>query len=249
MIYSQPLNNTKVKTIIDTTIFPAGELGSCHASTIVEIKPGEFMAAWFAGSHEGANNVGIWMSTFQNNKWDKPFEIAKGYDSLGHQLPCWNPVLFKTKNNLLLLFYKVGMNPREWSGYMISSSDNGNTWTQPKSLPKGFLGPIKDKPIQVQNGNILCPSSIETDNGSWSIHLEITNENLTEWKKVEIKKDDSVGVIQPTILNALMANYRCYAEANRIQFIKLGLTIWVYIGANLKKPLFQILILVLMLQR
>ncbi len=198
--YSQSLNNSKVKTIIDTTIFPAGELGSCHASTIVEIKPGKFMAAWFAGSHEGANNVGIWMSTFQNNKWNKPVEIAKGYDSLGHQLPCWNPVLFKTKNNLLLLFYKVGMNPREWSGYMISSSDNGNTWTQPKSLPKGFLGPIKDKPIQVQNGNILCPSSVETDNGSWSIHLEITNENLTEWKKVEIKKDDSVGVIQPTIL-------------------------------------------------
>ena len=52
----------------------------------------------------------------------------------------------------------------------------------------------------MQNGNILCPSSVETDNGSWSIHLEITNENLTEWKKVEIKKDDSVGVIQPTIL-------------------------------------------------
>ncbi len=200
MAYSQPLNNFRVKVILDTTIFPEGALGSCHASTIVEINPGIFMAAWFAGSHEGANDVGIWISTFQNNKWTEPFEAAKGFDSLGQQLPCWNPVLFKTKDNSILLFYKAGVNPREWHGYVIRSSDNGKDWAQPEALPNGFLGPIKDKPIQLQNGNILCPSSVEKEDGSWTIHLEITNEKLTSWKKDNINKDDSVGVIQPTIL-------------------------------------------------
>ncbi|MEJ2614522.1 MAG: exo-alpha-sialidase [Ignavibacteriaceae bacterium] len=200
MAYSQPLNNSQVKVITDTTIFPAGSLGSCHASTIVELNPGEFMAAWFAGSHEGANDVGIWISTFRNDKWAEPVEAVKGIDSSGHQLPCWNPVLFKTKNNSLLLFYKVGINPREWHGYVIRSSDNGKNWTKPEVLPRGFLGPIKDKPIQLSNGNILCPSSVEKENGSWSIHLEITNDNLSSWENVYINKDDSVGVIQPTIL-------------------------------------------------
>ncbi len=200
VVYAQPLNNSKVKLILDTTIFPAGRLGSCHASTVVELNPGIFMSAWFAGSHEGANDVGIWISTFRNKKWSEPLEVAKGVDSLGGQLPCWNPVLFKTNNNSLLLFYKVGINPREWHGYVIRSADNGNNWTQPETLPPGFLGPIKDKPIQLQNGNILSPSSVEKEDGSWSIHLEITNENLSFWKKVEISKDDSVGVIQPTIL-------------------------------------------------
>lgn len=200
MTYSQPLNNSKVKVILDTTIFPAGKLGSCHASTIVEINPGVFIAAWFAGSHEGANDVGIWLSTFKNNKWTEPLEVAKGIDSLGRQLPCWNPVLFKTTNNTLLLFYKIGINPREWHGFVIQSNDSGNSWAQPDALPDGFLGPIKDKPIQLPDGNILCPSSVEKNNGSWSIHLEITNENLSSWKKVHINKDDSVGVIQPTIL-------------------------------------------------
>ena len=200
MAYSQPLSNSQIKVITDTTIFPAGALGSCHASTIVELNPGIFMAAWFAGSHEGANDVGIWISTFRNDKWTEPVEAAKGMDSLGHRLPCWNPVLFKTKNNSLFLFYKVGINPREWEGYVIKSSDNGKNWTQPEALPHGFLGPIKAKPIQLPNGNILCPSSVEKENGSWSIHLEITKENLSSWKKVKINKDDSVGVIQPTIL-------------------------------------------------
>jgi alpha-L-fucosidase len=198
--YSQPLNNYNIKLISDTTIFPIGELGSCHASTIVEISPGSYMAAWFAGSNEGANDVGIWISSTKNNQWTEPFEIVKGKDSLGNQLPCWNPVLFKTKSNSLFLFYKVGVNPRKWHGYVIRSSNNGENWTQPEALPDGFLGPIKDKPIQLQNGNILCPSSVEKDNGSWSIHLEITDENLNSWKKVEINKDDSVSVIQPTIL-------------------------------------------------
>lgn len=59
IIYSQPLNNSQVKVITDTTIFPAGGLGSCHASTIVELNPGIYMAAWFAGSHEGADDVRI----------------------------------------------------------------------------------------------------------------------------------------------------------------------------------------------
>ncbi len=198
--YSQPLNNSHVKVILDTTIFPVGTVKACHASTIAEITQGTFIAAWFAGSREGANDVGIWISTYQNNKWTEPLEVAKGIDSLGRQLPCWNPVLLKTKSDSLLLFYKVGISPREWYGYVIRSSNNGKDWTQPEKLPDGYLGPIKDKPIQLENGNILCPSSIESKDGNWSIHLEITNEELSSWEKIDISKDDSVGVIQPTIL-------------------------------------------------
>lgn len=189
-----------MEVIIDTTIFPLGSLGSCHASTIVELEPGTFMAAWFAGSHEGANDVGIWSSTYQNNKWTTPVELAVGRDSSGKELPCWNPVLFKTKNNSLILFYKVGVNPRQWWGNFIQSFDNGESWSQPKTLPYGFLGPIKDKPIQLSNGNILCPSSTEGMDGKWNIHLEITNENLSSWKRINIKKDSAVDIIQPTIL-------------------------------------------------
>lgn len=198
--YSQSLN-TSVEVIVDTTIFPDGTFKACHASTIVELSPGEFMAAWFAGSNEGANDVGIWASVLYDKKWSTPIEIAKGIDSNGNQLPCWNPVLFKAYNNNLFLFYKVGVNPREWWGMVIISTDDGKTWTEPQALPKDFLGPIKNKPIQLADGNILCPSSEESlDTKRWTIHLEITDENLSAWKKIEFEEDTTIGVIQPTIL-------------------------------------------------
>jgi alpha-L-fucosidase len=200
-IHSQPLNISQVHLVLDTTIFQQGTFEACHASTIVELVPGKIMAAWFAGSHEGASDVGIWVSTFQKNKWSLPFEVTTGRDSLGKQLPCWNPVLFKSKNNTLFLFYKIGINPHEWWGMVIQSSDNGENWTQPQELPKGFLGPIKNKPIQLPNGDILCPSSVESiEAKKWTIHLEITNEKLSTWKKVNIEADSDVGVIQPSIV-------------------------------------------------
>jgi alpha-L-fucosidase len=216
--FPQMKDDSGIKIISAKNIFQEGTVESCHASTIVEITPGIFMTAWFAGSYEGANDVGIWCSTFSENNWTKPLEIVKGFDSLGNRLPCWNPVLFKTRNNKLILFYKVGPNPREWWGNMILSYDNGKNWSKPQKLPEGFLGPIKDKPIQLSNGNILCPSSVETENGDWSVHLEITDENLTEWEKVDIDKDDSVGVIQPTILKHRDGNLQmlCRSRQNLI---------------------------------
>lgn len=200
LVYSQTIVSTSTKLISASTIFPIGTFEACHASTIVEINDGMFLAAWFAGSYEGADDVGIWISFLKNNNWSKPVQIATGYDSTGQRLPCWNPVLFKTLNNEIVLFYKVGKNPREWWGMAIKSSDFGSNWTQPIKLPDGFLGPIKNKPIELPDGNILCPSSIEKNDGDWSIHLEITNENLSSWKKVFIDKDTNLGVIQPTIL-------------------------------------------------
>ena len=35
---------------------------SCHASTVVALKGGELMAAWFGGTAEGAPDVAIWGS-------------------------------------------------------------------------------------------------------------------------------------------------------------------------------------------
>lgn len=203
-LYSQPLSNAVVEVVVDTTIFPNDTFKACHASTIVELSAGKLMTAWFAGSNEGANDVGIWISTSDDNKWNLPVEVATGIDSSGKKMPCWNPVLFKTNNNKLFLYYKVGPNPREWWGMVIQSTDDGKTWTKPQPLPNGFLGPIKNKPVQISNGNILCPSSVESlDTERWSIHLEITNENLTDWRKVKIEQDTSIGVIQPTILKHL----------------------------------------------
>lgn len=198
--HSQEIINSTIKLISEISIFPVGTFNACHASTIVELSNGKFLTAWFAGSFEGSNDVGIWISSLENNSWSSPLQIAAGYDSTGNQLPCWNPVLFRNAKNEIILFYKVGKNPREWWGMFIKSNDDGNNWSDPIRLPDGYLGPIKNKPVQISDDRIICPSSVETVDGKWSCHLEITNDDLSRWIKIEIPKEDSIGVIQPTIL-------------------------------------------------
>lgn len=173
---------------------------SCHASTIVDLPNNKSLVAWFGGNHEGDKKVTIWSSFHSNNKWSSPIEIANGIQSNGQQFSCWNPVLFRTKAGKLFLFYKVGPNPREWWGEMKVSNNNGLTWSTAEKLPKDFLGPIKNKPIQLSDGSILHPSSTESvaDN-QWKIHLEKSDRNGKNWKKISINCD-TFQVIQPSIL-------------------------------------------------
>lgn len=172
-----------------------------HASTLVEYMPNEIMAAWFGGKYEGAKDVGIYIATYKNKKWSVPTELIKPLIQKGDTLPCWNPVLFKSKSQNLYLFYKVGKNPREWFGAMIISNDNGQTWSVPKYLPNGILGPIRNKPIETTPGIILCGSSTESvETNKWSVHVEKYTEATDIWEKIEVENKKKFEIIQPTFL-------------------------------------------------
>jgi alpha-L-fucosidase len=174
---------------------------TCHSSSIVELSKDKLMAAWFAGSYEGAPDVGIWTSVNINGIWSSPVEVASSFINDSLKLPCWNPVLFKSNDGRLYLFYKQGKSPREWWGLVKFSDNDGFTWNEPKKLPDGFLGPIKNKPVQLKTGEIFCPSSTESfDEKHWHIHLEITDKTLSSWKKITVDTISSFGVIQPAIL-------------------------------------------------
>jgi predicted neuraminidase len=168
----------------------------CHASTIAE-SGDHFVAAWFGGTGEGHPDVGIWLSLNHAGSWTEPTEVATGQKSDGNPLPCWNPVLFQPKSGPLLLFYKEGPNPRQWWGMMMTSGNGGRTWSVPRRLPDGILGPIKNKPVQCANGDILCPSS--TEDGGWHIHFERTRDGGETWSKTP-PVEGELSAIQPTIL-------------------------------------------------
>jgi len=172
-----------------------------HASTIVELEPDKLMAAWFGGQYEGAKDVGIYLSVYNEKSWSAPKKIIEPLIKDGDTLPCWNPVLFKSKSEILYLFYKVGKNPREWFGAMITSKDNGSSWSTPKYLPEGILGPIRNKPIETTPGIILCGSSTEsTENTDWRVHLETYSEAAATWQKTVLEDPKKFDIIQPTFL-------------------------------------------------
>jgi predicted neuraminidase len=184
--------------ILREFIFETAPFAQCHASTIAETRSG-LVAAWFGGSREGASDVGIWESRQQDGKWMAPFEIARGMKHRGKNYPCWNPVLFELKNGSLLLFYKVGPTPAKWSGWLSISIDDGKTWSDGKSLPGGILGPIKDKPVQLSDGTLLCPSSAESDGGR-RIHFELSKDLVTWTTSRPSESGTSIDAIQPSIL-------------------------------------------------
>lgn len=172
-----------------------------HASTLVELEDNSLLAAWFGGKYEGAKDVGIYISSYKGKKWSAPKELIKPLIKDGDTLPCWNPVLFKSKVQNLYLFYKVGKNPREWFGAMIVSKDDGKTWGETKYLPKGILGPIRNKPIETTPGIILCGSSTESvDDNKWRVFIETYTEATDKWTITDINDKKNFDIIQPTFL-------------------------------------------------
>ena len=196
------LKKPKVSSIYNTYISKDPVTTNSHAATLVEYEPNEIMASWFGGSYEGAKDVGIYTSVYKGGIWTAAQLVVKPAVIKGDTLACWNPVLFKSsKTKKLYLFYKVGKNPREWFGAMIVSKDNGVSWSKPEYLPEGFLGPVRNKAIEINPGIILCGSSTESSkNNQWRAHLEIYNENTDSWSKIAIPNDNGYDIIQPTIL-------------------------------------------------
>jgi predicted neuraminidase len=182
----------------------------CHASTILELSGG-LCAAWFGGSYERHPDVGIWLSFNFHGRWSKPVQVADGFQHDSLRYPTWNPVLFKPKNGPLMLFYKVGPNPREWWGMLMTSEDEGRSWSLPRRLGTNeaighLLGPVKNKPVELKDGTILCPSSTEIDDKNmdeemWRVHFEATKDFGKTWTVVGPINDGlAYDAIQPSIL-------------------------------------------------
>ncbi|MDE3143994.1 MAG: exo-alpha-sialidase [Bacteroidota bacterium] len=199
-LWAQPDQEIKASLADSGFIIKDPAFAACHAATLVELPNNKLMAAWFAGPYESSPEVCIWLALYQNGQWSPPSIIADGIINDSLRYACWNPVLFRNKKGKLFLFYKVGKSPRDWWGMMKYSTDDGKSWSAPKQLPDGFLGPIKNKPIQLKNGNLLYPSSTESkDLQQWKIHVEKSDGNANHWQHISINCD-SFAVIQPSIL-------------------------------------------------
>ncbi len=192
-------------------IYPLNDkpAAGAHASTIVET-PSGMVSAFFAGTHEGHPDVGIWVSRLADGQWSRPLEVADGVQNDSLRYPCWNPVLFQPQSGPLMLFYKVGPSPITWWGMLMTSDDDGKTWSEPRKLGEDskighLLGPVKNKPVQLADGTIICPSSSELktddDNDLWTVHFEMTRDLGKTWEVVgPINDGVAFDAIQPSIL-------------------------------------------------
>lgn len=169
----------------------------CHASTIAET-PGGMVAAWFGGTHERNPDVGIWLARQEEGRWLPAREVTNGVQPDGTRHPCWNPVLHTARDGALVLDYKVGPDCTWWWGERMVSRDGGRTWSAPTRLPNGMIGPIKNKPLALPDGRVLCGAS--TEFGPWLVHVEATDEAGAVWARTGHLHGRHINAIQPSFL-------------------------------------------------
>jgi len=197
----------KLKPEVAEFIFEKAPFQSCHASTIVELANGDLLSAWFGGRREGDKSMAIWLSRKTvGGKWSPPTVVASFNGA-----PAWNPVLFRDPNDVVWLFFKAGPMEESWVGAYRTSTDGGETWSDITYLPAGLLGPVRNKPIQLANGDILAGSSREAGMlrganhpqpyWSWASWAELSKDGMKTWALHGpiVYPGVNFGLIQPTL--------------------------------------------------
>lgn len=173
---------------------------SAHASTLIELKDGNILAAWFGGSWEKGSDVAIWTAAREHNTWQAP---VKTVDT--RAIAMWNPILFRKADGAILLFYKVGKEISEWVTWYVESRDEGKTFSEPKELVPGDIGgrgPVKNKPIRLRNGVVLAPASLEGD--LWDGYVDISRDDCKTWEMSEPVPLKRVAIVNKGVANTQM---------------------------------------------
>lgn len=201
-------------------IFTAAPFASCHASTIVELRNGNLMAAWFGGTAESRPDVAIWGSCFSGGPWSVPVELARE-----PKIATYNPVLFYAKNGYLWLYYKFGPGPSGWTAARRWSADDGKNWSAVEHLPAGLYGPIRAKPLVLADGTIVSGTSVESYR-SWACWVERSTDGGKTWSRfgpITVPRDSARsgmesgtapdGIIQPSIVQLRGKRLKLYARS------------------------------------
>ncbi len=211
---------------------PAWEKYDCHSSSLVETNTGEILVVWKGGLGEGKSNIdmpsklGIWQTRY-DGEWSAPERVHFEAESV-----VWNPVLCRPLSGDLLLFYRVGESPRSAVAFLRRSSDGGRHWSEPELLPAGIMGPVKNKPVVLKDGTLVCPSSIQAGSPdaayrSTALWFDISSDEGKTWKKSGplFPSNHPFGLIEPAIFNDGEGNLRLVCRDRALRDGKEGF-IW-----------------------
>lgn len=141
---------------------------SCHVSSIADLGEGRLIAAWYAGSREGARDVGIYASIYTPGKgWATPLRVVDR-QMASHELARYvkkvgNASLARASDGAIWMFYSTVF-AGGWAGTSLNykrSTDGGQTWSRSAKL---HLSPffnlthnVKNKALALAGGALMMP--------------------------------------------------------------------------------------------
>lgn len=175
---SPPPQLAATPAFFQTSLLPVAA-PSAHAASLAQLPDGTLVAAWFAGSSEGAEDVAIYLSRRLSTGWSAPEAIATragtARELRRHLRKLGNPVLHVDGSGRLHLFF-VSVSLGGWAGGSINhkfSSDGGQTWSPAEKFTTSpFLNIstlVRTPPLPLSDGGLGLPAYHEflAKHGEW----------------------------------------------------------------------------------
>ena len=198
-------------------------VNSNHADNLLQLRNGDILDFWFAGTWEGRNGVSIAMSRLDrgSKQWTLPMVVAHN--------PGWsdqNPVPFQAPDGRLWLFHtsqKAHKGQTTAVVWDLTSDDNGYTWSAPKMLfsePGSFIR----QPLVVFHNQWLFPyyhsasfGIIPNAQNDYSA-VKISKDGGRTWSGCRVPGSD--GLVQMNIVKL--------STARLIAFFRSRYADWIY---------------------
>jgi predicted neuraminidase len=191
---------------------------SCHASTLAELPDGELLAAWFAGSEEGAADtaeLGARLAPGAHG-WSKPAVLV---DTPGKS--DGNSVLHVDRKGRIWIFYVTKERDREpqWAQCRVKCriSTDGGYGFGPEHILREELGwMVRNKPLYLTHGDLLLPVY---DERNWTSLMLLSADDGETWN-ASAPLVGRGGNIQPTVVQladgSLLAFMRSGSPSHRL---------------------------------
>ncbi|MGB4588582.1 MAG: sialidase family protein [Clostridiaceae bacterium] len=205
---------------------PTGSYLTCHSPAMLEMKSGDLLCCWFAGTYEGEPDVSIVCARLPKgaDRWTEPV-LVSGDPERSEQ----NPSLFNGPDGAVWCMYTAQLARENGKDNMQFTSqircqksfDGGLTWG-PYATVFEREGSFCRQPIQVlQNGrwifgNWLCTDSKEGLAGDPSV-FQISEDEGRTWRMVEMP--NSRGRVHPTVVELENGHLAAFMRSREADFI------------------------------
>lgn len=202
---AQTIQQNTEAAFFHNTLLPVAA-PSAHAASLAQLQDGTLLAAWFAGTREGADDVAIYLSRQEEGNWSTPVPIATRSETAEelhrHVRKLGNPVLYVDRKNHLHLFF-VSVSLGGWAGSAINhkiSTDGGLTWSRAQQfITSPFFNIstlVRTPPLPLEDGGLGLPVYHEfiAKHGEW-LRLGVDHQPLS---KVRITQDRAA--LQPSVV-------------------------------------------------